>query len=67
MEREKPRERSGVGVVVKGKGGTGCPLGSCLGAWVDMGGGAIPGREKSEGRCRGGVSAVLDIPVLNNC
>lgn len=66
VEREKPRERSGVGVVVMGREGAGCPLGSCLGVWVGMGGGAVPGREKSEGRCGGGVSSVLDIPVLNN-
>ena len=63
MEREKPRERSGVGVVVKGKGGTGCPLGSCLGVWVGMGGGAIPGREKSEG-CLLYTSDAADDPTL---
>lgn len=58
MEGEKPRGRGGVEMVVKGRGGPGCPLGPC---WVSgrYGGRCCSWREKSR--------AGLDMAVLSSC
>lgn len=64
MEGEKPRGRGGVGMVVKGRGGPGCPLGSC---WVSgrYGGRCHSEREPSRagvGRCDSGHCNIEELP-----